>query len=101
MSNDTEHPQHVPRVYSDEIRVNVSTATITFLFGQSDPWTSSPVARPVAQVQMSPVQFKLLSRLLPQLLTEYERNFGEIAVQNIEMALSSEPDQEDERQHDE
>lgn len=92
MPNDTEEIQHVPRVYSDQIRVNVSTATITFLFSQSDPWASSPVTHPVAQVQMSPVQFKLLSKLLPDLLAEYERNFGEIAIRNIEMALRPEPD---------
>lgn len=104
MSNDihdVEEIQRVPRVYSDEIRVNVSTATITFLFSQSDPWAPSPVARPVVQVQMSPVQFKLLSKLLPELLNEYESNFGEVAARNIEMALRSEPDQGDEEQDDE
>lgn len=44
---------------------------------------------------MSPVQFKLLSRLLPELLGEYEKSFGEIAVQNMEMALRPQPDQRD------
>lgn len=104
MSNDIhdlEEIPHVPRVYSDEIRVNVSTATITFLFSQADPWAPSPVARPVVQVQMSSVQFKLLAKLLPELLNEYESNFGEIAARNIEMALRSEPDRGDEEQDDE
>jgi hypothetical protein len=101
MPNDTEEIKHVPSVYADGIRVNVSTATITFLFTQSDPWAPSPGARPVAQVQMSPVQFKMLSKLLPELLAEYERSFGEIAVQNIEMALRSEPDQGEEERDDE
>jgi len=49
---------------------------------------------------MSPVQFKLLSRLLPDLLAEYERNFGEIATQNIEMARRPDPDQAGEERHD-
>jgi len=42
-----------------------------------------------------------LAKLLPDLLAEYERNFGEIATRNIEMALRPEPDQAGEERHEE
>lgn len=39
------------------------------------------------RVQMSPIHFKLMLGVLPRILDEYERNFGEITVQGIDAGM--------------
>lgn len=53
----------------------------------SEPWEDPPGNRTVARIQMSPIQFKLLNRVMPQLLAEYESHFGEISTKGIEIGI--------------
>lgn len=79
--------QTIPQVYSDGVTINVSHSTITIMFMLSEPWQEPPVNRTVARIQMSPIQFKLLNRVMPQLLSEYEAHFGEISTKGIEIGI--------------
>jgi hypothetical protein len=86
----------VPTIYSDAVKVNVSPTTFTMIFSRAEPWIRPPQERELVRIQMSPTHFKLLVSVLPQLLTEYENNVGEISVQGLDMSMSMEdqPDHE-------
>lgn len=77
----------VPVVYADGVRVNVNPSTVTFLFSRVEGWTDPPTEHQLVRVQMSPIHFKLMLGVLPRILDEYERNFGEITVQGIDAGM--------------
>lgn len=74
-----------PAIYADGIAANVTAATITLDFTHHEPWLGLDVYRTLVKVQMSPVQFKALSELLPTMIKQYEDQFGEIHLPGIEI----------------
>lgn len=77
----------VPVIYADGVRVNMNPATVTFLFSRVEGWAEPPGEQQLVRVQMSPTHFKIMMGVLPRILEEYERNFGEIPIKGIDTGL--------------
>ncbi len=82
--------ESVPTIYTDAVKLNVSPSTVTFIFSRTEGWLTPVTERELVRVQMSPTQFKILLRVLPDILSQYEASFGEIPVQGIVVAPTTE-----------
>lgn len=80
--------ESAPTIYSDAVRVSVSPATVTFVFSRAESWMTPAIERDLVRVQMSPTHFKIMMRVLPDILSQYEANFGEIPIQGMEIGLT-------------
>lgn len=86
----------IPTIYSDAVKVSVSPSTFTLIFSRQETWVHPQEERELIRVQMSPTHFKLMVSVLPQLLTQYEENVGEIMVKGLDVQMLMDSQQSDE-----
>lgn len=68
----------VTTVYADTVQINASAATIMMEFGINRSWLDGATPASVVRILTSPIHFKLMTRIMPEILRRYEADFGEI-----------------------